>query len=195
MSLLAKNFCKSHMDIPIPKTNRRRALVIIDVQPMTLSLVTLELIPYMVQLIEQMPYDAYVEATAFCDENSMFYKQNKRLKTREETGPTDDGIKRALKAQSKPLLSVEKTTRSCFKSLNAVELTEFLKTNAIEELHFIGYDINDCVLASAFDSIDLGFHTYVIEELCHHWNAIPELRQSAITVLRRQNMTNHSVDV
>lgn len=180
------------MDIPIPESNRRRALMIVDVQPKTLSLEAKGLIPYMVQLIKHVPYDAYVEATFFCAKDSMFFKQGRAYKTREDTGPTDDTILWAVKAQSKPYLHVEKTTRSCFKAFNATELMDFLKTNAIEELHFIGYDINDCVLASAFDSIDLGFYTYVLEELCHHWNTNVEMKESAVAVYRRQHMTNHS---
>ena len=59
-------------------------------------------------------------------------------------------------------------------------------------MHLIGYDINDCVLASAYDAIDLNFYTYVIEELCHHWDGIEELKQAALIVLRRQSLTNNS---
>ncbi len=56
----------------------------------------------------------------------------------------------------------------------------------------IGYDINDCVLASAYDAIDRGLYTYVIEELSHHCDDSDELKNAALVVLRRQAMTNKS---
>src|SRR5581483_2907583 len=182
------------MEVPVPETSRKRALCVIDVQPRTLSPKAKELIPYMVQLIERMPYDAYIEATYFADQDSMFFKQGNLLRTREQTGRTAPELSGALQRTGKPYLVVEKNTRSFFKAKNAAELHEFLGANAIEELHFIGFDINDCVLASAFDAIDLGYYTYIIEELCHHWDANDSLKRAALTIYRRQNMTNRSAN-
>lgn len=180
------------MDIKLPISSRRKALCVVDIQPQTLVEKAKELIPQMVQFIEQVPYQTYVEANYYADEGSMFWKQNRFVKSESEAGPTAATIRQAIAATGHPHFFVQKTTRSLFKAPNTPELLTFLKSHQIEELHFIGYDINDCVLASAFDSIDLGYFTYVIEELSHHWGAIDELRDAAILIYRRQNMSNHS---
>jgi nicotinamidase-related amidase len=182
------------VQIKIPNTARRKALFIIDVQPPTLTEGAKKLIPSMVKMIDRTEYDAYVEAIFFADEQSMFFKQNGFLRHRDEAGKTAEEIRTTLVRKTKPHILVEKNTRSCFKALNAPELTSFLKHHKIEEAHFIGFDINDCVLASAYDAIDLGYFAYVIEELCHHWEANELLKESAIAIYRRQNMSNNGHD-
>jgi len=179
------------MNINVPDSSRRKALFIIDVQAQTLAPKAKALIPLMASFIAQSEYDAYVEANYFADEQSMFFKQNGFLKTREEAGPTAPEIRLALSKKNAPHMFVEKSSRSCFKAPNAPELQKFLENNKIEEDHFIGYDINDCVLASAYEAIDLGYFSYVIEELCHHWEAIEALKDASIAIYRRQNMSNH----
>jgi nicotinamidase-related amidase len=124
----------------------------------------------------------------------MFLKQNGFLKSRDEAGETAEEIRTTLVRRTKPHILVEKNTRSCFKAFNAAELTGFLKDHQIMEAHFIGFDINDCVLASAYDAVDLGYFTYVIEELCHHWEGNKLLKESAIAIYRRQNMSNNGHD-
>ncbi len=179
------------MNIKIPASPRRKALIVVDVQPQTLAPKAQALIPLMASFIAQVDYSAYVEANYFADQNSMFFKQDGFLKTKEETGPSAEEIRSALSSKSAPHLLIEKNTRSCFKSSMGNEVRMFLERNEIEEVHFIGYDINDCVLASAYEAIDLGYFTYVIEELCHHWNADEMLKRVAITIYRRQSMSNH----
>jgi len=182
------------MEIKIPNSTRRKALFVIDVQPATLAQEAKNLIPFMVKMIDQTEYDAYVEANYFADELSMFFKQNNFLKNRAEAGGTAEEIRTMISNKNAPHLFVKKNTRSCFKALNAEELQDFLKQQQIEEVHFIGYDINDCVLASAYDAIDLGYFSYVIEELCHHWEASKSLKEAAIAIFRRQNMSNNGND-
>jgi len=179
------------MDVQIPTSSRRQALFIIDVQSQTLAPKAKALIPSMVSLIAQSDYAAYIEANYFADEDSMFFKQGGFSKSREDAGTTAPELREALSKKTAPRLLVEKNTRSCFKAKNATALHDFLNRNQIEEAHFIGYDINDCVLASAYDAIDLGYFTYVIEELCHHWDGIEALKEAAIAIYRRQNMSNN----
>lgn len=183
-----------YMEIKIPSSKRRKALFVIDVQPATLVQAAKELIRSMVRMIDQTEYDAYVEANYFADEQSMFFKQNGFLLNRAEAGQTAPEIKTVLSSKAAPHILVEKNTRSCFKAANAEELHSFLKQHQVEEVHFIGYDINDCVLASAYDAIDLGYFSYVIEELCHHWEANEILKECAIAIYRRQNMSNNGND-
>lgn len=179
------------MNIKIPASPRRKTLIVVDVQPQTLAPEAKVLIPFMASFISKVDYSAYVEANYFADHNSMFFKQDGFLKTKEETGPSAQEVRVAISSKSAPHLLIEKNTRSCFKSSIGDEVRMFLERNEIEEVHFIGYDINDCVLASAYEAIDLGYFTYVIEELCHHWNADESLKRAAITIFRRQSMSNH----
>jgi nicotinamidase-related amidase len=183
------------MKIAMPVSSRRKALFIVDAQTQTLCAEAQTLIPSMVNLINEYAYDAYVEANYYADETSMFFKQENFLKTREEAGPTASEIVSALSSKNPPRIFVEKNTRSCFKGAAGRDLLLFLQDHQIEEAHFIGYDINDCVLASAYEAIDLGYFTYVIEELCHHWNADQLLKQSAIEIYRQQSMSNHGKNV
>jgi nicotinamidase-related amidase len=176
------------MDIKVPTSSRRKALFVVDVQPQTLAQEARALIPFMVGFIGALQYDAYVEANFFADEHSMFCRQGGFLKPRLESGATAPEIRAALDRKMTPRFMVEKNTRSCFKAFNAAELHSFLQDNKIEEAHFIGYDINDCVLASAYEALDLGYFSYVIEELCHHWDADHHLKEAALTIFCRQSM-------
>ena len=58
-------------------------------------------------------------------------------------------------------------------------------------MHIAGLDTNDCVFATAQDSFDLGFSTYVIEE-CTGSSEGKKLHDSAIFILRHLGLTNHS---
>jgi nicotinamidase-related amidase len=72
-----------------------------------------------------------------------------------------------------------KTTRSCFKGFDPEALKAFLRQRKIEEIHFVGFDINDCVLASAYEAIDSGYYSFILEELCHQQSGIQELVDAA----------------
>src|SRR5262249_22625451 len=112
---------------------------------------------------------------------------------KDAAGTTASAIKDELKKKTAPQIFVQKNTRSCFDSLNVTELQKFLAEHKIEEAHFIGFDINDCVLASAYDAIDSGYFTCVIDELCHHWDGIDELKDAALKIYWRENMTNYTI--
>jgi nicotinamidase-related amidase len=85
---------------------------------------------------------------------------------------------------------VDKETKSVFKGDKNV--ASILREKNITEVHIVGLDTNDCVLATAYESFDLGFVTYVIEECCQS-SLSEELHKYAIEILRGQNMTNNSV--
>ncbi len=180
------------MKIKIPKSDRKKGLIIVDVQPKTLAESVLPLVTLMESFISRTNYDVYVDANYWADEQSMFFRQNEFSVSKAEAGQTAPQILAAIAEKDAPKLTVEKNVRSCFKGFNRAELLKFLKTHEIEEVHFVGYDINDCVLASVYDSIDNGYFSYVLEELAHHWDGSEELKNAAIAVLRRQGMTNNS---
>jgi nicotinamidase-related amidase len=180
------------MQIKIPISSRKKALLLIDIQPGTLSDKVLPLINTMQSYIQITEYDAYALVSYYADKESMLFKQNNFSITKDKAGSIAPELVQMVVSKSKPFIEIEKNVRSCFKGFEQNALANFLGKNLIEEVHLIGYDINDCVLASAYDAIDQNYFTYVIEELCHHWNGIEELKEAAITILRRQSLTNNS---
>jgi nicotinamidase-related amidase len=151
------------------------------------------LIPAMVSYIRETNYDLYVEATWHQDEQSTFFRQSGGVLSLEDAGPTASELESALSAKPSPLHRVHKTTRSAFKAPGTPPLLTVLRQHKIEDIHLFGLDINDCVLATAFDATDFGFFTCVVEELSHHHQGIEDLKAAAIAILRRQNMTNNSL--
>lgn len=178
----------------VPDATDKKALFIIDVQPLTCKgdippAVTKDIVRY----IEKMPYEAYVLAEYHAPPSTMFYKQHDFTLSEEDAGKTCDTILTALRPLQDRLLQIKKTTRSCFKNQDQENLKNFLEKKGIEEIHFAGFDINDCVLASAYDAIDFGYYSFVLEELCHHNSGIKELKDAALAIFHRQNMTNNSL--
>ncbi len=178
----------------IPDAASRKALFIIDVQPATFkSELPLLITKQIVRFIEKVPYDAYVIAEYHAPPQAMFGKENDYVLAEQETGQTCDSVVKAVAPYQDVLLRIRKTNRSCFKGTDALALQDFLAQKEIEEIHFTGFDINDCVLASAFEAIDSGFYSFILEELCHHNSGIETLKDAALTIFHRQNMTNHSL--
>jgi nicotinamidase-related amidase len=89
----------------------------------------------------------------------------------------------------KDTIAVVKTTRSAFKGDK--DLIKIFKENGIEEVHIAGLDTNDCVFATAQESFDLGFFTYVFEE-CTESSESKEYHDAALKILRYLRLTNHT---
>jgi nicotinamidase-related amidase len=70
-------------------------------------------------------------------------------------------------------------------------LHQYLQDNEIEEVHIVGVDTSDCVLASAHESFDLGYFTFVIEECCQVAHD-RTLHEKAVDILRFGKLTNNS---
>jgi nicotinamidase-related amidase len=171
-----------------------KALFIIDVQPLTLKGdLPPAITEKIVRFIEKVPYDAYVLAEYHAPQSSMFYKQEGFTLSEEEAGRTGKQIANALKAHEDKLFHIRKTTGSCFNGFDPEGLKAFLRQRKIEEIHFVGFDINDCVLASAFEAIDSGYYTFILEELSHQQAGIQELADAALTIFRSQSMINNSL--
>ena len=58
-------------------------------------------------------------------------------------------------------------------------------------MHIVGLDANDCVLATAYESFDLDFFTYVIEE-CVQASEGQAMHEKGLAVLSHVNLTNNS---
>jgi nicotinamidase-related amidase len=180
------------MKVAVPQTTKPKALLIVDVQPNMLLDRARQLIPSMAEYIRKTEYDLYVVATWYADEHSTFHRQTRDIDPPEKTGPAAEEILSALREKRSKLLEYQKNTRSVFKCEPERLLELELKREGIEHVHLFGVDVNDCVLAAAYDATDLGFTVTVIEELSDNADGIHELKEAALLVLRRQRLTNNS---
>jgi nicotinamidase-related amidase len=170
----------------IPNSNRKKALILVDIQPVFIIEQNKYIISNIKDLINHVKYDLYIEAVFHAEEGSIWDRQAKVKFPKDKDFHTHNELLELLK--NKLTVHVEKSTSSVLKG--SPNVLEILKKNSIEEVHVTGLKTNACVLSTAFDTYDHGYFTYVIEECCE--SNIPELHNSAIAVLRRQNLTNNS---
>jgi nicotinamidase-related amidase len=177
---------KSSMNIPA--SSRRRALAIIDVQSEFVSPDERAPLFNIKSLIASFPYDLYVEAVFSAEPDSVWGLQTGwSLPAGKGVGSVEE-IARAL--QDRHLYHIHKHTKSAFQG--HPDLLDILQRHEISELHLVGFDLNDCIMASAFDAFDSGLFTYVIEECCGQSRG-SDLRTPAINLLRYLNLTNNSI--
>lgn len=169
----------------IPNTGRKKALIVVDLQPAFIKPHNAHIISYVKSIIQQVPYDAYVEAVFSAEEDSLWQQQQEWFSPQNEDTRTVDEVK-ALLADKNPL-QVHKSTRSVFRGDQ--DVTTYLKQQGIEEIHLVGTETNDCVLATAFDAFDSGFPVYVLEECCE--SATEGRHDMGVQLLRIQGMTNN----
>ncbi len=166
--------------------DRKRALIIVDVQAGFLTDGNKWIIPNIQKILQEVNYDLVVEANFHADAGSLWDKQ---VHWTFPLSPTIPEIKNLLPADT---ILVTKTTKSVFKGDK--DLVSVLKDKKIEEVHIVGLDTNDCVFATAQESFDLGFFTYVLEE-CTESSQGPEYRDYALKILQELEMTNHSENI
>lgn len=170
--------------IKIPNPSRNRALFIIDVQPGFIKPEHTHIVPNIVSLIKEGGYEVFVLAEFRAPRGSMWDMQTEWTFTHT---PTPVEITDIL--DPKKTIKVMKSTKSVF--VMKPYLAAELRTKDIEEIHVVGYDINDCVLATAYNGFDLGFYSYVIEEAAESCES-ESLKKAALEILRHGEMTNHS---
>jgi nicotinamidase-related amidase len=179
------------MKIDFPCSGTKRALFVIDVQPQTLrgseALATLAVLRDYVRATD---YDAYVVATYSAPADSMFCLQSGWSLSAEAAGPSDPLLDDVIASKTHGAVQIAKTVRSVFKASEGDALRAMLSERGIDEIHLVGFDINDCVLATAYDALDSGFFTYVIEECTGRTDDNGAVIDAALTILRKQNMTN-----
>lgn len=167
----------------IPVTGRKKALIIVDVEPDFIRASDEPIVQNIRTLLARMPYDAYIEAVFGTENNTLWAKETGWSFPLEETR---NDVRDLIPEKH---LHVIKNTKSVFKGDQ--DVVSFLKNQGIEEVHVIGFDINDCVLTTAQEAFDLGFFTYVIEE-CSGSSESDNLKDAAIAILRENEMTNHT---
>ncbi len=160
---------------------KKKALIIVDVQPAFVKENSSFVIPAIVELIKNVPYDLYIESLFHAEKNSLWNKQTDWVCPKDENFYTVPEITELLK--DKNYVKVEKETKSVFKG--NPNILSILKEKGIEEIHIVGCDTDDCVLATAYESFDLGFFTYVIEECTASSSKHKEVRDCALRILKR----------
>lgn len=171
----------------IPQTGRKKALFIVDVQEWFIIERNKYIIPRILELIKTGDYDSIVYSVQYNQKESLWYKQ---IGWCEEIVETDTifEIQEVLK-KYKNVYKVNKLSRSIFKCDENIH--EILKKHQIKEIHICGYESNDCVFASAQESFDLWYFTFVIEEATEtRTTAINHTY--AIALLKYLNLTNNS---
>jgi len=170
----------------IPETPRKRALIVIDMQPAFVKHHNKHIVPNIISLLKKIPYDLYVDTVFYAEKGSLWDKQQNVTEPKGKNIRTVDELAAALKP-FKPF-RVTKDTRSAFGGDQ--DLAAHLAKHGIEEVHLVGIETNDCVLATAFDAFTLGFPVYVLEECCESGH--PGRHQVGVELLRWQKMTNNS---
>jgi nicotinamidase-related amidase len=170
----------------IPDTHRKRALIVIDLQPAFIKPHNQHIVPNIISLIERVPYDVYVEAVFHAEKGSLWDTQQGFTVPKDEGMRTVNEVMKALKPHNP--LHVIKETRSTFRGDQ--DLAAYFKESGIEEVHLVGTETHDCVLATAYDAFAEGFPVYAIEECIE--SGTPGRHEAGLTLLRWQNMTNNS---
>jgi nicotinamidase-related amidase len=172
----------------VPASSRRRALAIIDVQKEFVASNSSGPVANIKKLIASVPYNLYVEALFSAEPGSLWDRQTGWSLPHTQEINTIKGVASTL--ENRRVFQIQKHTKSAFKG--DPNLLSILRAHRIDELHLVGFDLNDCVMASAFDSFDHGIFTYVIEECCGASRGT-DLRTQAINLLRYLNLTNNSI--
>lgn len=170
--------------ISIPHPSRKRALMIIDIQPGFIQPEHSSIVSNTVRLITEGDYEMIILAEFRAPRGSLWDQQMQWTFAHTVTPSEITDI-----LDPKKTTQLIKSTRSVF--VMKPYLAAELRKHDIEEVHLVGYDINDCVLANANHVFDLGFFAYVIEEAAESSQS-PELRDAALLILRENEMTNHS---
>lgn len=171
----------------IPNSSRKKALVIVDVQPDFIDTRNEYIIENIVTLVEKVEYDMYVEAVFHTEPNSIWKKQTNYECLKSQNTCSVVKIQESLEWFK--AIKIQKQTKSIFKW--DIDILSLLKQNEIEEIHFVWVETNDCIMASVYESFDLGFFSYAIEECCEWPNN--KLHKEWINVMRRVKVTNNSI--
>lgn len=169
----------------IPITNRKRALIVVDLQPAFIKDHNSHIVPRVRKLIENVPYDAYVEAVFSAEKGSLWDVQQQWYAPKDEQTHTVDEVRDVLRLKNP--LQVHKHGRSVFEGDQ--DLTGYLQNKGIEEVHLVGTETNDCVMATAFNAFDKGLAVYILEECCE--SATEGRHQMGLDILRIQGMSNN----
>lgn len=170
----------------IPNTWRKKVLFIVDVQDSFIIDRNKYILPNIFKLIDEWNYDLIVYSVQYNDKNSLWYSQ---IWWKEDIIEKETINEVFEKLKWKNVIKVNKLTRSIWKWDK--DLVDILNKNEIKEVHICWYESNDCVFASAFESFDLWYYTFVIEEATET-RTTQSNHSKAIDILNYLNLTNNS---
>lgn len=173
------------MTIGIPHPDKKRALIIVDVQSSFLNAENESVVAMVSRVVRDGGYSLIVESVFSTEGNPIWEKQTH---WKCELADTVSEIKDLL-PNGDSHIYIRKNTKSAWKG--NVDLKSVFQDKGIEEIHIVGLDTNDCVLATAYESFDLGYQTYVIEEATHASEGT-KMRNEALDILRNVDLTNRS---
>ncbi len=142
----------------------KSALIVIDVQNFFMNEHTVRVPLLIARHLKDSSYDAIAFTRFINSESSSFYKIFGWTKCMDS--PYTD-LCDELKPWVKPNNVFTKGGFSAFKS---PKLLAYLYSNGIQEVVLCGTDTEACVLASALEAFELGFHVRVLHELCGSTN-------------------------
>jgi len=174
----------------IPNSEKKKALFIVDVQNIFLTKKNEYIISNIEKLIQNTKYELYVNAVFYADKNSIWARQTQWTVPKKKA-KSHPRIIKALKNLTP--IEIVKQSKSCFKG-DEVDSSDILYTlfkHDINEIHIVGLDTNDCVLATAYEAFDYEFSTYVIEE-CTQSSSGKSIHEAGLKLLRHVNLTNNS---
>lgn len=171
----------------IPNTTRKKALLIIDVtESFTLDR-NKHIIANINKIIDNIDYDLYISSIPYNKDWSLWTTQTWWFHLLKESDKLDISLEQSL--INKNHILVNKISKSIFKA--DINIEKILRENNIEEVHIVGYETNDCVMASAMESFDLWFYTFVIEEACETGSTAVN-HSYATSILNYLKLTNNS---
>ena len=136
-----------------------KALVVIDLQNCFVNRHTREIPGKIARYIKQQKFDYVLFTTFILDKRSNFYKI---LDWKAFYSSPDIGIHEDVSSFANRQNTFPRPTYSVFKLR---KFLSFLKRNKIKEIALCGIDSDGCVLASAFDAFDLGYHVRILKSL------------------------------
>lgn len=171
----------------IPQTGRKKALLIVDVQQSFIVERNKYILPNIIELIQNWKYDCIIYSISYNDPNSLWHKQIWWNEVIKEVDSLPVILNELGKYQN--IYKTKKLSRSLFKW--DLDVAWLLRFYWIEETHICGVESNDCVFATALESFDLGYYTFVIEEASE--TRTTQLNHThVIQLLRYLNLTNNS---
>src|ERR1700722_10142747 len=135
----------------IPSGSRKRALIVVDVQPSFLTKRNEYITNNILKLLNVAKYDIYIQATFHAEKGSVWDIQQNWTCPEGKATETVAVISNKLKKLH--AVPVKKETKSVFKGNK--NLSKLFKERGIREIHIVGFDSNDCVLATAYEAFDL----------------------------------------
>ena len=172
---IPEEYKRFYVDLSTDYKKRTTALVIIDVQKGFLSEETKHIPEKIKELLSENQFD-FIFATRFKNhEKSSFVKY---LDWYEFLDENDWKLDEYIKSVSDAIF--DKYCYSCFTD----EFKEYIISNNIDKLYFVGIDTDCCVLESVTDCFELGIDYSVIADCCASSGGV-ESHKAGIRVMER----------